>query len=192
MAIITLRITGTSPLLMQADTLVDPLDPITKAHKEITSKRKKTDDDYEAIAISEMRSYLYFNEGIGIHIPAVNIEACLRDAAKLNRLGQHVKRGIVVIDDAKLDYKGPRDPDELVRTRAFQYAKTVVVQRARLMRYRPIFNQWACEFSIAYDDTILNKDEVLAIAENAGKFSGIGTYRPRFGRFSVEVVEDLT
>jgi len=52
MAIIKLKVVGESPLLLQADTLVDPLNPLTKAHKEITSKRKKTDEDHEAIAIS--------------------------------------------------------------------------------------------------------------------------------------------
>lgn len=189
MSIITLKLKSESPLLMQADTFVDPLNPLTKAHKEITSKRKKTDEDYEAIALSEMRSYAYHNEAMGVHIPAANFEASLRDAAKLNKLGLHVKRGIIVIDDAKLIYDGPQDPDVLARTRKFQYAKTVVVQRARLMRYRPIFNQWSCEFTISYDEEILNRDEVLSIAENAGKFSGIGTWRPRFGRFSIEVVE---
>lgn len=189
MAIMKLKVVGESPLLLQADTLVDPLNPLTKAHKEITSKRKKTDDDHEAIALSEMRSYLYHNETLGIYIPAANFEASLREGAKLNKLGQHVRRGIIVTGDASLIYEGPRDPDELVRTRKFQYAKTVVVQRARLMRYRPIFHTWAAEFTISYDETILSRDEVLTIAENAGKFSGLGTWRPRFGRFSLEVME---
>jgi len=189
MAIIKLKVNGESPLLMQADTLVDPLNPLTKAHKELTSKRKKTDDDHESIALSEMRSYLYCNDELGIYMPAANFEASLRDGAKLNRLGQHVKRGILVLNDAKLVYEGPQDPDELVRTRKFQYAKTVVVQRARLMRYRPMFSKWSCEFVVSYDEEILNRDEVLSIAENAGKFCGLGTWRPRFGRFSVEIVE---
>lgn len=189
MAVIKLKVVGVSPMLMQADTLVDPLNPLTKAHKEITGKRKKTDDDHEAIALSEMRSYLYHNDEIGIYMPAANFEASLRDGAKLNKLGQHVKRGILVLDDAKLIYEGPQDPDVLVRTRSFQYAKTVVVQRARLMRYRPIFHKWSCEFVVSYDEQILNRDEVLTIAENAGKFCGLGTWRPRFGRFNVEVME---
>ena len=47
MAIIKLKVVGVSPMLMQADTLVDPLNPLTKAHKEITGKRKKTDDDHK-------------------------------------------------------------------------------------------------------------------------------------------------
>ena len=58
MEIITVKLTGTRPLLMHADVFADPLNPLTKAHKALTSKRKNTDDDHEAIAKSEWRARL--------------------------------------------------------------------------------------------------------------------------------------
>ncbi|GAF91758.1 unnamed protein product [marine sediment metagenome] len=169
--------------------MVDPLNPLTKEHKALTSKRKKTDEDHELIALSEMRSYLYWDKKNGIYMPASNFEASLRDAAKLNKLGQHIRRGVIVTDDSPINYKGPKDPEKLVRDTAFQFAKTVVVQRARIMRYRPIFHEWSCVFVISFDESILDRNEILTIAQNAGKFAGLGTWRPRFGRFEIEVLE---
>ena len=50
---IPVKITGSAALLMHSDRFANPLDPLAKAHKEMTGKRKKTDDDFIAIAKSE-------------------------------------------------------------------------------------------------------------------------------------------
>lgn len=42
MELLTLSIKGTSPLMMHSDKLANPLHPATKAHRELTSKRKKS------------------------------------------------------------------------------------------------------------------------------------------------------
>lgn len=68
MDMLTLKLTGMSPLMMHADTLANPLNPITKAHKELTSKRKKTDDDHEAIAKSEFIAGAYWTKEDGFFI----------------------------------------------------------------------------------------------------------------------------
>ena len=54
METLNVRITGTSPLMMHSDKFANPLLPETKAHKALTAKRKKTDEDHEAIAKSEL------------------------------------------------------------------------------------------------------------------------------------------
>jgi hypothetical protein len=53
MKTVSVKITGKAALLMHSDRFANPLDPLTKAHKELTSKRKKTDDDHIAIARGE-------------------------------------------------------------------------------------------------------------------------------------------
>jgi len=73
MQTIKLQLTGTRPLLMHADVFADPLNPLTKQHKSLTGKRKKTDDDHEAIARSEWRGGMYFDDDMGPYIPGVNI-----------------------------------------------------------------------------------------------------------------------
>lgn len=99
MEILKVRLTGTRPLLMHADTYADPLNPLTKAHKLLTSKRKKTEEDHEVIAKSEWRGGLYFADDIGPFVPGVNIESALVAGGKLSKLGTQLKRSIEVMDD---------------------------------------------------------------------------------------------
>jgi len=52
-------------LIMHNGQTADPLNPFSKAMKEISSKRKKTDTDYEAMANIEYRAGLYLNKKTG-------------------------------------------------------------------------------------------------------------------------------
>jgi hypothetical protein len=64
--------------------------------------------------------------------------------------------------------------------------KQVVVQRARIPRARPRFDNWGLEFKlINKDSAILLRDTVRTILIDAGKWCGIGDYRPDFGLFEV-------
>jgi len=67
MEILKLNIIGTSPLMMHSDKFANPLAPETKAHKSLTAKRKKTDEDHLAIAKSEFMSGAYYSEKSGIY-----------------------------------------------------------------------------------------------------------------------------
>lgn len=188
METIKLKIIGTRPLLMHADVFADPLNPLTKAHKAMTSKRKKTDDDHEAIAKSEWRGGLYFADDIGPYLPGVNLEASLIAGAKLSKLGTQLKRSIEIIDDrCPLEYEGPRTVKGLW-DKAFYDARSVKVQSARLMRYRPLFRNWSTSCEVAFDPESINREQIIKCFEDAGLYCGVGDYRPKFGRFTVEVV----
>lgn len=188
MNIIKLKIIGTRPLLMHSDKFADPLNPLTKAHKELTSKRKKTDEDHEAIAKSEWLGGLYIDEK-GPYLPGVNIESSIIAGGKLSKMGTALKRSIEIMDEkCHLVYDGPRSAEKLWHA-GFYDARSVKVQSARLMRYRPLFRQWECECSIAFDPDSINREQVIRCLEDAGQYCGVGDYRPKFGRFRVEVVE---
>jgi len=61
-----------------------------------------------------------------------------------------------------------------------------VIQRARVLKWRPKFNQWKLQFTITIlDETNISPANVKEILEKAGATKGIGDYRPRFGRFMV-------
>lgn len=188
MELIKFRITGTRPLLMHADTLADPLNPLSKVHKELTTKRKKTDEDFEMIAKSEWRASFYFDEEIGPYIPAFNIEASIKEGAKISRLGKHIERGVEILEEkSKLEYQGPRTLNELWNA-GFYDARTVKVSTSRIMRYRPMFRTWATEFTVVFDNEVINRNQVIKCVKDAGEYAGIGDYRPKFGRFKVEVI----
>jgi len=67
--------------------------------------------------------------------------------------------------------------------------RVVVVQRNRIMRTRPIFNNWELEFKAEYLPESISESEIANAIENAGKYKGIGDYRPRYGKFSVKEFE---
>jgi hypothetical protein len=57
------------------------------------------------------------------------------------------------------------------------------------MRYRPMFRKWAASCEIAYDPESINRDQIIKCFEDGGTYCGVGDYRPKFGRFSVEVIK---
>ena len=68
---VRLSIEGTAPLLMHNIRLADPLNPIAKAMKAISSKRKKTDDDLAQLARLEFEGGLYVLPDLGPYLPGV-------------------------------------------------------------------------------------------------------------------------
>lgn len=183
---IRVKIIGTAPLMMHSDRFANPLHPVTKAHKELTSKRKKTDDDYLAIARSEFIAGCYWTEEDGFYIPAMNLDATFFHGAKLQKLGQHWKRGAFVLDNRiRLTHKGLSTPEELWLDPAFVDCRGVRVGTAKLMRYRPVFRDWSASLTIAINTDVLNVNEAKKAMEDAGALIGVCEFRPRFGRFEV-------
>lgn len=183
---LTLRITGTSMLMMHSDRLADPLAPETKAHKELTAKRKKTEDDHIAIARSEFIAGVYWTAKDGVYIPGANLDASFLAGAKLQKLGTHWKRGALVLEErVKLLHDGPTTPDALWESPSHRDCRGVRVGPAKLMRYRCVFRSWSAQLTVAVNTDVLNVDEAKKAIEDAGALIGVCEYRPRFGRFEV-------
>lgn len=198
---ISIRFVGARPLLMHSDRGVNPLDPAVKAHKKLTGVRNKTDEIQEKIARSEFELSMYFDAdvhdkdgklmkaGIGPYIPCAMIEASLRDAAKLSKRGKDVGRAVMVVEPiVALEYDGPRTIQGLWDAK-FYDMRSVVVQRARTMRCRPIFPEWELNFSLWVNANIFNVDTIEQIARAAGEFGGLGDYRPQYGRFAANILD---
>jgi hypothetical protein len=45
---------------------------------------------------------------------------------------------------------------------------------------------WSILFELEFDDSIINEESVLKAAVDAGALIGLGDWRPKFGRFTVE------
>ena len=190
MASLSIRITGTSPLLMQAETLANPLHPLTKAHKAVSGKRKKSEDDYLWLMESEWSASMYHDDDIGPYLPALNLEGCIAEAGKIHRLGKVIKQAVqVVTDRAKLEYDGPRKKEALWKAERFRDVRGVAVMGKKVMRCRPIFLDWEAEFDLEFMEDVIDESDLLRVIEEAGRRIGVGTYRPRFGRFAVEVLK---
>lgn len=185
--LLSLKFIGIKPLIHHRGDLANPLDPYAKEMKKVTSKRKKTDADYEQLSRLEFLGSLYM-DGDGPIIPAQNIEACLVDSAKKEKKGPETKAGLFCINNPKLIYDGPQQPEDLWGDPAFRLVSGVVVQRNRIFRTRPMFPNWSLVADLEFNDELMDRQTVVGIAHRAGQIIGLGDWRPRYGRFNVEEV----
>lgn len=185
-----ITITGTDSLLMHNARLSNPLDPAAKAVKKLTSKRTKTDEDYEELAHVEWTGGLYHDSEIGPYVPGDNIWRCLYDAAKKHKKGPRIKEGVFIATSVNpLAYPGPRDIGRLWADENFRHFASAKVGMQRVTRCRPQFREWRTEADGVLDDSVLDLAELQQIAEVAGQLIGLGDWRPRFGRFAAAVVK---
>lgn len=187
----TLNITGTTPLLMHADTLADPLSPEYKEMRKVSAKRVKTDEDHETMARLEWVAGLYTGTDGAPCIMGRNVMKCLIEGARVTKSGPKIERGLVVTgQDFPLVYEGPRDVGGLFADKRFVSRMTVKVGQARIMRCRPMFKVWGARVGVLIDPKIISVDDLREIAADAGALIGLGDYRKGggFGRFLVEVI----
>jgi hypothetical protein len=197
---VKVRLDGVQPMLMHSNQTCNPLNKFAKAIKAITAKRKKTDEDYEALSKLEWEAGLYFDEKGGPFVPSINVEGMLRDAAKKLKKGTDVKQSVRIFPlEIPLGYNGPRDLEGLkkiafsgdkVNGEDFFDSRGVGVNMGKtIMRTRPRFNKWWIEFDIISDDTVFNMDDIIQILAIAGSKIGLSDYRPRYGTFEFSIVK---
>jgi hypothetical protein len=186
---ITLRIVGTKRLIMHSGRFADPLDPVTKELARLTSKRMKTEADHMEIARVEWNGGLWLDGGRPC-LPAEALMGTFVAAAKSRRRGSEAKAGLVVEQNALLNYDGPCDVDALWNDKRFTLRAAVKINgSSRTIRTRPCFYDWSVEFTAHYLPTLLNRDEIYETYAVAGFTKGIGDWRPQNGTFVVELIE---
>jgi len=189
---LTYLITGDAPLIMHNGALANPLSAASKQLKQVSSKKKKTDADFERMAEIEFKAGLYMDDDSGPVIPGENIEATLYSAAKITKEGKIAKSACFVPKHAVLHYDGPRDADGLWQEEEFRNCVGVKVGMSRIMRTRPIFKDWSAVIEVEYEDSIVNEEQVDRWVNAAGTQIGLCDWRPRCGRFTAEKVENVT
>jgi len=195
---ITFKFVGTSPLMMHSSRGALPLDPLVKQLKTYTAipTKKRTDETYETIYRLEWEIGLYYDAELGPCIPTANLRSSIVSGAKRSRLGTDVKRATLITEEmAKLEYVGPRTIPELYAAKIFTDTRIVKnpASDALLERTRPVFKPpWSVTFEMHFDPSVLQKEKLIEAAEVAGRYEGVGDYRPpqggQFGRFNVEVL----
>jgi len=183
---VTVKIKGISPCIQHNGQMCDPLNPYTKQMKEISGKRKKTDDDQIAMARIEWEAGLYLNKAGRVVWPGTNLERMILDAAKKIKMGTLVKSALMIPDDSVMDADYPKDLEKMFE--ACRIASKVKVGMASIIRTRPIFDNWSLTFKVLFNEELLNPRDLQQILDIAGAQIGLGDWRPRFGRFVVESV----
>lgn len=179
------QLTSSVALIQHNGQTADPLNRYSKAIKQISSKRNKTDADYEEMARIEFMAGLYLDAD-GPVLPSKIIDSMIVEAARKSREGRIATSGCFCLTSSRLEYDGPRTPEELWADETFRFSSLVRIRSARIIRMRPIFPEWAAVIALDVEDTAINVSRLDDWMHIAGTQIGIGDWRPKYGRFTAE------
>lgn len=166
---VKVMIKGTAPLLQHRYPMEE--------HPE--EKSKKVKKIYPAQ--DECEKSLYMDDKLKIYQPAEHIYSCIIMAGKnflydKRKMYASVLKGMILVTPSAIYHK---DQNWVIDRRP------VVINRARIVRARPRFDNWELEFEIEYDEEVISEFKLKEIVDFAGNRVGLGDFRPLFGRFIV-------
>lgn len=182
---------GTNTLMMHSPKTVNPLHPMALELKKFTSKRKKSEDDLQKISELEWEAALYYDEVHGLHIPTECLQKTLENGAKLFKAGKDIQRYVQFPDAfAPLDIGAKFDIEKMKHDMKYFDVRAVSVRMSRVIRTRPRFDVWRCEFDILFDEEHIDVSVIARAFENAGQYVGLCEARSLgYGRFATVIKE---
>jgi len=182
------RLVGTSPLLQHNIQLANPDNEWSKRISAFTAKRKKTEEDRQAISRLEFQGSLYTDEG-KVVVPTTNVRKCFQETAKVTKQGKSIVRAVNALDlNVPLVYQGPQTVEGLVDDQTFYDTTMVGVGTKRVLRTRPLFRSWAVSVEWELVTAAMDYDDFVKIVVLAGTIEGLGDNRTGgYGRFEAEV-----
>jgi len=202
-----IKVNGESQLLLSNNRCSDPLSEASKIKKHFTGKRVKADKDHQnlrvidwvysgywgvdgKVIIDDTENSVSFRGFENLYMPAQNFQRCLRNGATAFKLGKEVERALIVENNPEIEFDGPDTAQEMSEHGRFVNTSPVVRQKVTNWCTRIVIPEWSCTFNVTIDDDRISIDSLERIANAAGRFEGLGTWRPRYGRFS-SVLEEL-
>lgn len=190
-------VSGVSPLLMNNPQTVDPFNKFTRAKKAITAKRTaKTDDDLIELGNLETESKLYFDDTLGVYVPATWLtEAIICTGFGVAKIGRQKMRGGIFATQPKiaLNYRSKakvKAVADVVGNPEFRHRMLLKQGQVRVPKDAPIFHDWSFATDLEYDDKIVDNSTLRRIVEHAALYGGFGDFRPTFGRAKAEVTHE--
>lgn len=171
---VEVEITGTTPLLMNSPKAM--IEAMTKT-------ARKTTQQYDPK--EEAEKVAYRKDDKELYIPAEAIKGTIVGASSYKKFGKYSARPIiaggVMISPQQIGLGTKKYDIDL---------RTVVIQKARVVKARPTLKEWKVKFTLSYDETLIAGSEMIKpILEEAGKRVGILDFRPaklgNFGMFEV-------
>jgi len=173
----TIKIVGTAKMLMHCwnnEAIAE------KAAAKKGSAQKKTDD---------IESYVLRDRDGFIVMPCENFCAAIRMAGKSHSDPSSPRKSL--FDRLKAIVVPDKEYGRInggVKTWEIVDCRRVVIQRAGITRSRPAFFEgWTLEFTIMVLQPDYLPPALLAeLVDQAGKFQGLGDFRPSHGRFRID------
>lgn len=156
---------------------------------------KETADAYEK---RTWRERMHVNEDGNVFIPPMAFKNCLSEAAKYlsiqipgkgkSTYTKHFEAGVLVTDPLDLGIKASEVPG------LWLYVPSDGVRGGskRVSKCFPLIKEWSGEVTFHILDETVTQDVFTKVLTEAGKFIGVGFFRPRnngyYGRFTVEEI----
>lgn len=199
------RWTGIRPLIMSNPQTVKISNPYATESRKLNTAfktaRKKQDEnrlveleekqlrnDWESSAYWDDKTKKFF-------IPDTLLLASIRSGATACKKGRDIDRAVIIsethvyvetVNHRSLE-AAFKDPQFRLECPCKIPPKTgALIWKCRCM----IPTGWKMEFGIEYDEEIIDKKSLTEALENAGRLCGVGGWRPKFGRFLVEIMKN--
>lgn len=207
---------GASPLLQSNKAHQHPSDPLNRLRSPLSKKGTKGEQDHMSLArIDFVSSVHWLDEDDGDvailpnghveiqgfarpYIPGDMLRASLKESSRAlkNKKGAGFDRGVQIVEDFELHYDGPKDCNGMWEAGFFQNdgacrngGKLVWITRGRIP------TGWSIDFNLRLDSSQLEVDDLRLMIEAAGKYIGVGSWRPskggRFGRYVLDRFETV-
>jgi hypothetical protein len=198
---------GVNPLICSNVQSSDPLKTESTFRAIFHTKRNKTLKDHQALqALDWIQSGYWNNQGqIDIDedentvefkgfsdpiLPGANFLRCLRQGAATGwKKGMDIKRGVVVTNNSLIDFKGSKKAIDLFKGN--KYINRAFTKRGVWVS-RLCFPDWKVTFNLLVNDEIVKKSDLKKYLSMAAVAEGLGTWRPRYGRFKTLEFKETT
>ncbi len=169
---INVKIQGTSPYLMHRFWGTDEKTKIKTGTKNWKDEAEKA---------------LYKSPDGEIYVPSSQIHGCIIEAGKQMQV---VGRGKSTYSKLFGAFLLVEPAAMVIMPQKYEVdERPVIVQRARVIRYRPKWEKWELEFDVVIMDEDIASEVVKHALDHGGRYVGIGDFRPSkkgpFGRFHV-------
>ena len=144
MKTIKVTIEGTSPLLMNSPkSMLDAAEGVT-----LKTTKKNIKEEAEKLAYRTDKKELY--------VPSEAVKGCLINASAYKKFGKYAARPIIA--------GGVRITPSKIELGTRKYGidlRTVVIQRARIVKARPVIEKWKLSFEVLYDETLISSGDLI-------------------------------
>ena len=193
-----ITIKGISPLIQHNGAA--GLDTRSAANIEkaaIAKKRgsNRTEADDLRLRELECQTSFWLDGGGAPTVPEAALRAVIETGARKLKQGPQVREGLIVEQVTAFDYdkKLGKTVNELGKS--VQFTVGVVVQRARILRTRAKFDEWAVTFTVEVDPELVDKEQLASWLDIAGRRIGLGDWRPEksghYGRFETVSIKAI-
>lgn len=177
---VKVELKGITPLLMNS-----PKSMIDNAGIKLQTKTKDFD------LVKEAEKLTYRKESGELYVPSSAIKGSLINASSFKKIGKYAAKSIIAGGVFILEQEiglGIKKYDLDIRT--------VVIQRARVVKSRPMIKDWKITFELQYNENMIGNSNIIKeILIEAGQRVGILDYRPQhygsFGMFEVSKWEEI-